>query len=130
MGARPVALLDPLRFGPLDDPRNRYLFSGVVAGIGQYGNCIGVPTVGGEVKFADRYGPNPSVNVMCIGFAPADRLLGASPEATAASLSSSAPARAATASAVFRSWHPGRWTRMPTPHVPASRSVTPSPRSS
>src|SRR4029450_1757979 len=51
MGARPVALLDPLRFGPLDEPRDRYLFSGVVAGIGQYGNSIGVPTVGGEVRF-------------------------------------------------------------------------------
>jgi phosphoribosylformylglycinamidine synthase II len=77
MGARPVALLDPLRFGPLDDPRNRYLFSGVVAGIGGYGNCIGVPTVGGEVKFAPCYGSNPTINVMCLGFAPADRLLSA-----------------------------------------------------
>jgi len=75
MGARPAALLDPLRFGPLDDPRNRYLFSGVVSGIGLYGNCIGVPTVGGEVKFAPCYGPNPTVNVMCIGFAPVDGLL-------------------------------------------------------
>ncbi len=75
MGARPAALLDPLRFGPLDDARNRYLFAGVVAGIGQYGNSIGVPTVGGEVKFAPCHGPNPTVNVMCVGFAPADRLL-------------------------------------------------------
>jgi phosphoribosylformylglycinamidine synthase II len=75
MGARPVALLDPLRFGPLDDPRNRYLFSGVVAGIGQYGNCVGVPTVGGEVKFAPCHGPNPTVNVMCIGLAGANDLL-------------------------------------------------------
>jgi phosphoribosylformylglycinamidine synthase subunit PurL len=75
MGARPAALLDPLRFGPLDDARNRYLLSGVVAGIGQYGNSIGVPTVGGELKFAPCHGPNPTVNVMCVGFAPADRLL-------------------------------------------------------
>src|SRR6266540_2792520 len=75
LGARPVALLDPLRFGPLDDARNRYLFAGVVAGIGQYGNSIGVPTVGGEVKFAPCHGPNPTVNVMCVGFAPTDRLL-------------------------------------------------------
>ncbi len=52
MGARPIALLDPLRFGPLADERNRWLFEGVVAGIGGYGNCIGVPTVGGEVQFA------------------------------------------------------------------------------
>jgi phosphoribosylformylglycinamidine synthase II len=75
MGARPVALLDPLRFGPLEDPRNRYLMSGVVAGIGQYGNSIGVPTVGGEVKFAPCHAPNPTVNVMCVGIAPADKLI-------------------------------------------------------
>ena len=75
MGARPVALLDPLRFGPLDDDRNRWLMAGVVAGIGGYGNCIGVPTVGGEVTFAPAHGPNPTVNAMCVGLAPAERLL-------------------------------------------------------
>ncbi|CAN5117973.1 phosphoribosylformylglycinamidine synthase subunit PurL [soil metagenome] len=75
MGARPVALLDPLRFGPLEDPRNRYLLAGVVSGIGGYGNCIGVPTVGGEVRFAGCHGPNPTINVMCVGFAPAKMLL-------------------------------------------------------
>jgi phosphoribosylformylglycinamidine synthase len=75
MGARPVALLDPLRFGPLDDPRNRYLFSGVVAGIGQYGNSIGVATVGGEVGFAPCHTANPTVNVMCVGLVPADRVM-------------------------------------------------------
>jgi len=75
MGARPIALLDPLRFGPLDDERNRWLFEGVVAGIGGYGNCIGVPTAGGEVHFADVHSANPTVNVMCVGVAPADRLV-------------------------------------------------------
>ncbi|MGH2557284.1 MAG: phosphoribosylformylglycinamidine synthase subunit PurL, partial [Actinomycetota bacterium] len=75
MGARPVALLDPLRFGPLADARNRYLFSGVVAGIGQYGNSVGVPTVGGEVKFAGCHSANPTVNVMCVGLAQADQLI-------------------------------------------------------
>jgi phosphoribosylformylglycinamidine synthase subunit PurL len=75
MGARPVALLDPLRFGPLDDDRNRWLFAGVVAGIGGYGNCIGVPTVGGEVKFASAHGPNPTVNAMCVGLAATDGLV-------------------------------------------------------
>jgi phosphoribosylformylglycinamidine synthase II len=75
MGARPAALLDPLRFGPLDDPHNRYLASGVVAGIGQYGNCIGVPTVGGELKFAPCHSSNPTIDVMCVGFISADRLL-------------------------------------------------------
>ena len=75
MGARPVALLDPLMFGPLDDERNRWLLEGVVAGIGGYGNCIGVPTVGGEVRFAEPHSANPTVNVMCVGIARADRLM-------------------------------------------------------
>ena len=61
MGARPVALLDPLMFGPLTDARNRWLLEGVVAGIGGYGNCIGVPTVGGEIRFAEPHSANPSV---------------------------------------------------------------------
>ena len=67
MGARPVALLNSLRFGPLDEARNRYLFAGVVRGIGDYGNCVGVPTLGGEVDFAPSYGGNPLVNAMCVG---------------------------------------------------------------
>jgi phosphoribosylformylglycinamidine synthase subunit PurL len=67
MGARPVALLDSLRFGPLDEERNRYLFREVVRGIGGYGNAVGVPTVGGEVEFASSYSGNPLVNAMCIG---------------------------------------------------------------
>src|SRR5688572_12820211 len=67
MGARPVALLNSLRFGPLDEPRNRYLFGGVVKGIGDYGNCVGVPTLGGEVDFAPGYAGNPLVNAMCVG---------------------------------------------------------------
>jgi phosphoribosylformylglycinamidine synthase len=67
MGARPIALLDSLRFGPLDDARSRYLFDGVVGGISSYGNAIGVPTVGGEALFEDCYGQNPLVNVACLG---------------------------------------------------------------
>ena len=67
LGARPIALLNSLRFGPLDDPRNRYLFNGVVSGISWYGNCIGVPDVGGEIRFADPYSQNPLVNAMCVG---------------------------------------------------------------
>ena len=67
MGARPVALLNSLRFGPLDDARIRYLFAGVVRGIGDYGNCVGVPTLGGEVDFAAGYAGNPLVNAMCVG---------------------------------------------------------------
>jgi len=78
MGMRPVALLDSLRFGPLTDPTNRHLFNGVVSGIGGYGNCIGVPTVGGEVQFDDSYSGNPLVNAMCVGVGRTEHLLSAS----------------------------------------------------
>ena len=74
MGARPIALCDSLRFGPLTDPKNRYLFGRVVAGIAGYGNAVGVPTVGGEAYFAEPYSGNPLVNVLCVGIAQKDRL--------------------------------------------------------
>ena len=67
MGARPLALLNALRFGPLEDPRNAGLMEGVVAGIAHYGNCVGVPTVGGEVAFDLSYSGNPLVNAMALG---------------------------------------------------------------
>jgi phosphoribosylformylglycinamidine synthase subunit PurL len=67
MGARPVALMDSLRFGPPDDARNRYLLDAVVHGISSYGNSIGVPTVGGETVFDDCYSENPLVNAACLG---------------------------------------------------------------
>jgi phosphoribosylformylglycinamidine synthase subunit PurL len=69
MGARPIALLDSLRFGPLEEPRNRRILQGVVSGIGGYGNSIGIPTVGGEVMFDESYSGNPLVNVFCLGIA-------------------------------------------------------------
>lgn len=72
MGARPIAALDSLRFGRLDDARIRYLFEGVVHGIGHYGNSFGVPTVGGEVYFEDCYRDNPLVNAMAVGIVKAD----------------------------------------------------------
>jgi phosphoribosylformylglycinamidine synthase len=75
MGARPVALLNSLRLGPLDDPRNRYLFAGIVKGVGDYGNCVGVPTLGGEVVFAPSYSGNPLVNAMAVGLLRADELI-------------------------------------------------------
>ncbi|HEY3910749.1 MAG TPA: phosphoribosylformylglycinamidine synthase subunit PurL [Stellaceae bacterium] len=74
MGARPVAILDSLRFGSPDHPRTRHLVSGVVAGIGGYGNCVGVPTVGGECEFDPAYDGNILVNAMCVGIARADRI--------------------------------------------------------
>ena len=75
MGARPIALLDSLRFGELDLPRNRHLLKGVVSGIAWYGNCIGVPTVGGEMAFHDIYSRNPLVNVFCLGLVRTTQLL-------------------------------------------------------
>jgi phosphoribosylformylglycinamidine synthase subunit PurL len=67
MGARPVFSLNSLRFGPLTDPAHRHLFAGVVAGIAHYGNCIGIPTIGGEAYFDETYAGNPLVNVFCLG---------------------------------------------------------------
>ena len=75
MGARPIALLDSLRFGPPDDGPTRRLIDGVVAGIAGYGNSIGVPTVGGEVGFDESYAGNPLVNVFCLGVAPAEGVI-------------------------------------------------------
>ncbi|MFZ1431259.1 MAG: phosphoribosylformylglycinamidine synthase subunit PurL, partial [Geminicoccaceae bacterium] len=74
MGARPVALLDALRFGDPEHPKTRHLLAGVVAGIGGYGNCVGVPTVGGECTFHRAYNGNILVNAMCVGIARADRV--------------------------------------------------------
>jgi phosphoribosylformylglycinamidine synthase len=75
MGARPIALMDPLRFGPLDDPRSRWIAEGVVSGISGYGNSVGVPTVGGETVFDETFTGNPLVNVLCLGILPTDRLV-------------------------------------------------------
>src|SRR5580658_853515 len=75
MGARPIALMDPLRFGPPDDPRSRWIATGVISGISGYGNSVGVPTVGGEIQFDECYADNPLVNVLCCGVLPIDRLV-------------------------------------------------------
>src|SRR5512134_2396760 len=78
MGARPIALMNSLRFGPLDGPdgaRTRRIVEGVVAGIAGYGNSIGIPTVGGEIMFEEPYAGNPLVNVFCLGIARADALV-------------------------------------------------------
>ena len=75
LGARPIAVLDSLRFGELDSARSRYLFDHVVAGIGHYGNSIGVPTIGGEVYFEEPYEQNCLVNAMCVGLARTERMV-------------------------------------------------------
>ena len=75
MGARPLAVMDPLFFGPPDDARQRWLVEGVVSGISGYGNSVGVPTVGGELTFDPCYAQNPLVNVLCLGALPTERLV-------------------------------------------------------
>ena len=80
MGARPIAMLNSLRFGTLDHPRVRYLFAGVVKGIGDYGNSVGIPTVAGEVVFDAAYETNPLVNAMCVGVMREDELIRAKAE--------------------------------------------------
>ena len=80
MGARPIAVMDSLRFGPLDDPLNRSVMEGVVSGIAGYGNSIGIPTVGGEIQFDADYSLNPLVNVFALGLAEKDRIFYAKAE--------------------------------------------------
>ena len=80
MGARPIAVLDSLRFGSLAHPRVRYLFAGVVKGVGDYGNCVGIPNLGGEVYFDDAYEGNPLVNAMAIGLMKTEELILATAE--------------------------------------------------
>lgn len=75
MGARPIAVMDPLRFGPLDDPRSRWIAEGVISGVSGYGNAVGVPTIGGETVFDETYTGNPLVNVLCLGVLPTERLV-------------------------------------------------------
>src|SRR6188768_2489633 len=74
MGARPVAVMDPLRFGAADHPDTKRVLPGIVAGIGGYGNCLGLPNIGGEVVFDPSYQGNPLVNALCVGVLPTDRL--------------------------------------------------------
>jgi len=74
MGARPIAVMDPLRFGAADHPDTRRVLPGVVAGVGGYGNCLGLPNIGGEVVFDPCYQGNPLVNALCVGVMPADRI--------------------------------------------------------
>src|SRR3990167_1743505 len=80
MGARPIAILDSLRFGDPTDAKTRHLVSGVVSGISWYGNCFGCPTVGGEIAFAPEYAGNPLVNVLCVGLVRAERMFPARAE--------------------------------------------------
>ena len=121
MGARPIALMDPLRFGPLDDARSRWIAEGVVSGISGYGNSVGVPTVGGETVFDETYAENPLVNVLCLGMLP-DRPAGAGrrPPAWATWRCCSARPPGATASAGSACW-----PRPASPTTPSRRGQAP-----
>jgi phosphoribosylformylglycinamidine synthase len=102
MGARPVANLNALRFGDPALPRTKRTLDGVVRGIGGYGNCVGVPTVGGEVNFHPAYNGNPLVNAMTVGVAPADRIFLSAAPGLAIPWFMSAPRPGTTASTVPR----------------------------
>ena len=108
MGARPVAVMDSLRFGPADAADTARVLPGAVAGIGGYGNCLGLPNIGGEVGFDDSYLGNPLVNALCVGVLRADAIKLARRTDPETTWSSSAPAPAATASAGHPSWQARR----------------------
>ena len=128
MGARPIAILDSLRFGDLGSEHQRHLFSRVVEGIGHYGNCVGVATVGGEVEFDPAYEHNCLVNAMCVGLLPADRLhvgQGRRRRATWSSCTGRAPAATASAAPACSPRRASARTRPPSAR--ACRSATRSP---
>ncbi len=127
MGARPIAILDSLRFGDPSSAHARRLLDGAVRGIGSYGNCVGVANVGGEVVFEPGYEQNCLVNAMCVGVLPRDAACRRrAPPARGTSWCCSARARAATASAA-RPCSPRRTSTRATPRsAPACRSAIPS----
>ena len=119
MGARPVAVMDPLRFGPADAPDTARVLPGVVAGIGGYGNCLGLPNIGGEVVFDPSYLGNPLVNALCVGVLRTGDIQQAAATGAGNKVSCSAPRPAGTASAACRCW-PAR------PSTTARQSKRPS----
>jgi phosphoribosylformylglycinamidine (FGAM) synthase-like enzyme len=128
MGARPIALLNALRFGDPSHPKTKRLVEGVVSGIAGYGNCVGVPTVAGETNFHKGYNGNILVNAMCVGLADADKIFYSAAPGRAWRSSISAPRPAATASTARPCPRPSS-PRTPRRSAPPCRSATPSPRS-
>ncbi|GBD93914.1 phosphoribosylformylglycinamidine synthase 2 [bacterium BMS3Abin05] len=119
MGARPIAALDSLRFGDLSDDRVKYLFDGIVRGIGDYGNCLGVPTVAGEVYFDNAYKGNPLVNAMTVGIVRHDRVAHAVAKSPGASvfIIGSSTGRDGIHGATFASEEIGEKSEAKRPHV-------------
>ncbi len=129
MGARPIANLNALRFGRPEDPMTKRIVDGVVRGIGGYGNCVGVPTVGGEINFHPAYDGNPLVNAMTVGIAPqGPHLPVGRGRASAIRWCMSAPRPGATASTA-PPWPRPSSARTPRRNGPPSRSAIRSPRS-
>ena len=129
MGARPVANMNALRFGAPDHPKTRHLVAGVVSGIGDYGNCMGVPTVGGETNFDARYNDNILVNAMTVGSSTPTASSSRRRKASGFPSSMSAPRPGATAFTA-RPWRRRSSTRPRTRSARRCRSAIPSPRSS
>lgn len=130
MGARPIAVMDPLRFGAADHPDTARVLPGVVAGIGGYGNCLGLPNIGGEIVFDPTYQGNPLVNALSIGVLPVERLQKRKPPAPATSWCCSVRVPGGTASVVSPCWPRRPSTRKPSSAVRRCRSATRSWRSS
>jgi phosphoribosylformylglycinamidine synthase len=128
MGARPIALLDSLRFGDPESARVRYLVAGVVKGIGDYGNCVGIPTVAGEVVFDAAYDGNPLVNAMCVGLLREEELIRAVAEGVGNPILAVGARTGATAFTARRS-RPRTCRPRPRPSARAFRSAIRSPRS-
>ena len=128
MGARPIAVLDSLRFGPPGSThraaRNRRIIEGVVAGIAHYGNCFGVPTVGGECIFEPCYNGNPLVNVFALGVCQEDEIFYARASGIGNPVIYVARKPAATAF-MARPWRPPNSPRSPNRNGPTSRSAIP-----
>ncbi len=129
MGARPVLVMDPLRFGDADHPDTARVLPGIVAGIAGYGNCLGLPNVGGEVVFDPSYQGNPLVNALCLGVLPKDRIQLSAARGSATRWCCSAPRPGATASAGCRCSPAPRSRRTGRSTGRRCRSATPSPRS-
>jgi hypothetical protein len=129
MGARPVLIMDPLRFGDADHPDTARVLPGIVAGVGGYGNCLGLPNIGGEVVFDPSYQGNPLVNALCLGVMPVERIQLSAARASATSSCCSARRPAVTASAASRCSPAPPSTRTDRPAGRRCRWATRSPRS-
>ena len=125
MGARPVALLNALRFGAPDHPLTRHLVSGVAAGIGGYGNCIGIPTLGGETHFDASYNQNILVNAMAVGLAQRDRIFLSAASGVGNRVIYIGARKPGAMAFMGRPWHQQNSAKATNPNAPRCRWATP-----